>query len=577
MADENWKVDGHALVIDCSRSVLEEIRRSAVEGFNSFGHGGLEIGGVLLGVRAGDHVRILNAVPLACEHACGPGFVLSASDTAALQDLLDDRDGPGEPLIPVGWYCSHTRSGIALSEKDVELYERFFPEPWHIALIVKPTRWGPATAGFFFRERGGVLRAGSSYQEFEIEPLREDAAITPPSESEGADPQTEEAANRVAPSEIVESALAEPAGVAAASARSHHAWRWIAVAAAAAAVTLVLLSLARQFMAHPVSQRLGLRTYEIAGQMQIEWDRHAVPIIGASGGVIEINDGGAHTSISLDRNQLRTSNITYAQHSGDVLVRLLLNPQSSGAKAVEELARFVGHPAPAAAEPQPDASAQVTSEPSETTPTPLPEQSLSSKAPRVETAPVAERRPPQKRFTLNPVASIEAPHPPALLSPPPPLAIATVPAPPVPLARAVTPPQPSSIPAPPPYQGPRSGRLVWTGELARRGVVEIDGGQPSVGSLTGTLPGVPVVLRIHPAEFGPGGLVVYTADPGVNRRNELPAASNGWNLTRFSLEPARARELAVLESPNASNGFKRLVLRNDARSCSVILVEWSVQ
>jgi hypothetical protein len=36
------------------------------------------------------------------------------------------------------------------------------------------------------------------------------------------------------------------------------------------------------------------------------------------------------------------------------------------------------------------------------------------------------------------------------------------------------------------------------------------------------------------------------------------------------------RAIAVLEAPNPSNDFKRLVLRNDSRNCSVILIEWSM-
>ena len=41
--------------------------------------------------------------------------------------------------------------------------------------------------------------------------------------------------------------------------------------------------------------------------------------------------------------------------------------------------------------------------------------------------------------------------------------------------------------------------------------------------------------------------------------------------------PERVKQLSVLEAPNASNQFGRLVLRNEARQCSVIVVEWSAQ
>ena len=119
--------------------------------------------------------------------------------------------------------------------------------------------------------------------------------------------------------------------------------------------------------------------------------------------------------------------------------------------------------------------------------------------------------------------------------------------------------------------------MIWTGSMGRRGVVEIEGAHASIGSLSGGLPGVPVGLRISPAEFSSQGLIVDTADVSYNERREIASAANGWNATIYRWEPARARELVVLEAPNPSNNFKRLVVRNDARSCRVMVVEWSVR
>ena len=44
--------------------------------------------------------------------------------------------------------------------------------------------------------------------------------------------------------------------------------------------------------------------------------------------------------------------------------------------------------------------------------------------------------------------------------------------------------------------------------------------------------------------------------------------------TRFAWDPERVRQIAILEAPNPSNGFRRLVLRNDSRRCAMILIEW---
>jgi hypothetical protein len=121
--------------------------------------------------------------------------------------------------------------------------------------------------------------------------------------------------------------------------------------------------------------------------------------------------------------------------------------------------------------------------------------------------------------------------------------------------------------------------LIWTGYLERRGVIEVDHGKVSIGALTGTLPGVPVDLRAFPAELGERGLVVFSDDGRLNPspRVEAASAANGWNRTQFSYEPVRSRQIAVLETPNATNSYQRLVLRIDARACSVVVVEWRVR
>ena len=142
----------------------------------------------------------------------------------------------------------------------------------------------------------------------------------------------------------------------------------------------------------------------------------------------------------------------------------------------------------------------------------------------------------------------------------------------------------ASVPGPadpparkPAYAGPRRGRLIWTGDLARRGVIEIDGSRVSLGSVTGALPGVGLAVTVMPAEFSRGGLTVFTADMLRDGEAEPPSQSNGWNSLHFKTDPGRARELVLLEAPNSANDFKRLVVRNDGRACSVVLVDWNVE
>src|SRR5580700_2951194 len=163
-----WAVAESPITIEYSLIVIEEIRHSVAEGFQRLSRGGIEVGGILYGMRDGRTVRILAMRPIACEHARGPAFLLSDKDRMVLnQQLAADAEDPHlDGLISVGWFLSHTRSEITLSDSDLELYSIFFPAPWQVTLIVRPGRAGSMRAGFFVREADGTVKSESSYLEF---------------------------------------------------------------------------------------------------------------------------------------------------------------------------------------------------------------------------------------------------------------------------------------------------------------------------------------------------------------------------------------------------------------------------
>ena len=107
-------------------------------------------------------------------------------------------------------------------------------------------------------------------------------------------------------------------------------------------------------------------------------------------------------------------------------------------------------------------------------------------------------------------------------------------------------------------------------------MIEIGGNRSRTGSLSGGLPGVPVAIRVSPAELDPSGLTVFTADAASAADREPPGRTNGWNALHFQVDAEKARGLIVVEPPNSANDFKRLVLRNDLRNCSVIVIDWTV-
>jgi hypothetical protein len=323
--------------------------------------------------------------------------------------------------------------------------------------------------------------------------------------------------------------------------------------------------------------------YAIApGQVRIEWNGASLPLLEARSATLEIHDGDLTQNIPIEADQLRSTSIVYSHHSSRISIRLRVVGPDPSAAPVEEAIQFVGQPA---LRPPPDdrgVAAVVQREPL-VVPTLSPEVPA-MRADRVRPAPPRQgetpptRRSVADRFALSgpapkaaaPVSAL--PDPPALTSRP---SVAALPdvlsSPPLRLKPAV--PEPTTAP----YNGPRSGRLIWTGVLGKRGVVDIEGNRASMGTLVGGLPGVPVSIRVSPAEFGRDGLMVYSLDAAGTHDRERPARSNGWNAVQFQVDADRARGLVVLESPNTANEFRRLVVRSDLRNCSVIVIDWTLQ
>jgi proteasome lid subunit RPN8/RPN11 len=165
----SWSAPQCPFEIQYSPRVLDDIRLAAVDAFFLAPHGGVEIGGILLGDLEGKRLRITDYAPVECEHARGPSFTLSDRDRERLAELLARPSPPGRRAV--GWYHSHTRSEILFSDADREIHQRFFPETWQAALVLRPHAFQPTRAGFFFREADGSIHGEASYREFALDPL----------------------------------------------------------------------------------------------------------------------------------------------------------------------------------------------------------------------------------------------------------------------------------------------------------------------------------------------------------------------------------------------------------------------
>lgn len=344
-----WSVEGRPIRIHAAADVLAAIGRAAREGLEKVPRRGLEIGGVLLGTREGDELTITEWRPIPCEHARGPGFELSANDEAALRQLLGSL--ASEPaaggLEVLGWFHTHTRDGICLTKSDLDVYNRFFPAPWQVALVVKPHPKEPARAGFFFREPNGAIRAETSYREFVIEPgLRpqpvgfDPTSLAPaPASPPAAGGQ---AASSLAPAGPVPAPLP---GVPRPAMR-----RRLFLALAAAFLLAAAAFVAIPLLSRPQPAAIALDVRPSGDALVLEWDRSAALLRDAFRATLTIEDGGERRVIELAPEELGTGSLTYYRRTGEVAFRLEVTPRS-GAPLVAST-RFSGEPpaAPPAAE-----------------------------------------------------------------------------------------------------------------------------------------------------------------------------------------------------------------------------------
>jgi proteasome lid subunit RPN8/RPN11 len=362
-----WAVAESPITIEYSLIVIEEIRHSVAEGFQRLSRGGIEVGGILYGMRDGRTVRILAMRPIACEHARGPAFLLSDKDRMVLnQQLAADAEDPHlDGLISVGWFLSHTRSEITLSDSDLELYSIFFPAPWQVTLIVRPGRGSSMRAGFFVREIDGTVKSESSYLEFNFPdrlagvldrapasrpdrvPGERRLNVMPRSEAFQSSTGAVAAARReAAPQmEIAAPTFGQPTQYLPSPAPKSK-WPWLVVWA-----LLVILGVVfglRYWMLRPVQEPISLAVVERDGQLRIEWNHAARPVTAAVHGTLVINDGSSTQTHALSPRELTAGSYTYERKTGDVEVRMSVE-DSDGAK-VQEASRFLGQ-APAKIDP----------------------------------------------------------------------------------------------------------------------------------------------------------------------------------------------------------------------------------
>jgi hypothetical protein len=407
-----WNPSQSPLVIDYQQAVLSEARDQAMAGLRRLARGGVEVAGVFYGTHTDGTLRITAVRPIACEYKNGPIIALSGSDKEKLRQHL--AHAPQDPelsgLAVLGCYISHPRGGISLGDRDLELFNEFFPDIHQVALILKPSMTH-VRGGFFVREPRGLLQCNQSFQEFDlgmprategvsaIHQIAELAShasssprvgdwdttqprrIAPPvaemrgaargerermqssqhllhtlmgSSTAGSAPGTAVAPARY--SSDWSPAVARPRAVIlaqmASDRRRRLEWRWLVVWACAMALLIGGIVMYRSYTA---PTPLGLRVVEQKdGAMLVQWDPASRSVSWASNGRLGIRGvDGSHTEIDLAKDQLSLGAYLYNKpRSGDLLIRLSVDNRFGFGGGADESTRYVSRVTQQAEEPK---------------------------------------------------------------------------------------------------------------------------------------------------------------------------------------------------------------------------------
>jgi hypothetical protein len=358
-------------------------------------HGGLEIGGLLVGPRFhGGGVVVTEIVPLPIEYRYGPSFRMSGPDLAAIAPAIEsvERD-PSKAVL--GFYRSRTRGDETLRSSDHEILAAIqqahasFADDFLYCLVLAPksqleaiacvamrteTGWEEMPA---FLWRSDPLFIIPSHQPGPSQPAPSHSSLSHPSgalpfprHSRSHEPRSQEpifhthgpvAVERHIPVDLpiaVELPLQEPAqpmdrpqskagggflraaiGVLVGAGLVGGAGMWVLKRQ-----PQTLLSVRTE----PAAARthLGFSATEDGKVWKLSWDRAAMDALNPVGAQLSIEDGGYRTDIALTPPDLASGVMFYTPNTADLTFALRVD--RGGPASVEEHVRVLKGPVVAA-------------------------------------------------------------------------------------------------------------------------------------------------------------------------------------------------------------------------------------
>jgi hypothetical protein len=324
-----WLAGNGGFRVDYPVLLFESIRRKASFAMHGIGHGGIEIGGLLLGRCDGDHFELLSWRPIHCDHSRGSSFLLSDRDVATLSCQIEalgvDPVLAGQQIL--GWFVSHTRGTLDPRAEEAGLHARLLKRYGSLLLLLQPSRFGDAEIRF--------SRFQPDANEFlSFEPALHISPLAEAVEAPDPDPP---APARIPPS------------------RQPRSWRGIvAWFVGLAGLVFVLLAVAT-FVRHsrttppaaveasaapgaPIavpSSPVRLPSLDIRPSgdvLAVTWDPQSPAVKEASGAILTVFDQGQRFSRELSREELDLGRIEYTRSTAEIRVLLLLRLRDGSAR-----------------------------------------------------------------------------------------------------------------------------------------------------------------------------------------------------------------------------------------------------
>ena len=384
----SWAPDGKPVQVWLDFDVIDRMSAEVMRGFGSVPKRGAEVGGVLLGRvdttgKLTIHVHDFVIVP--CDYRRGPSYQLTSADTQLFSDAVAKAtQGTAPDLRPVGYFRSHTRDGMGLTEDDLQLFSNFFADPTSVILLVRPFATKVSQAGFFFEENGQI-RSDATYLTFPFRRRELGGGAIGENPRQGADTShsaLESAAANSPLSEFVAngSALAgaaeafAPAGNTIenrrlfgnaeegsssfgasgpsftapnpapnvggtnsevpnfasneASQKIKKSWVWLPLSSIFLMLGvlvgfLIAVTMKQPNSAIPLSAYgLSLAVQQDTDSLHVTWDRGAVPVAIATRGILHIQDGDFYKAVDLKAADLQTGSVIIRNVGSNVTLRL---------------------------------------------------------------------------------------------------------------------------------------------------------------------------------------------------------------------------------------------------------------